>query len=824
MQNVWRNRGQLLHEHETESGAQPAAGEQRLSCRLAEARRRVRFLLFGARMVVALERGLRLCWPAVAVFGSYLGLAAAGVWEGLPEAVALVAFAAAGGLAALHLWAGWRRLTRLPSADAAMGRLARANGVPVGSVAALFDRPATGDPAFWRLHLARARAACGRLRLFRPRLALPAEPHGLVALGLLILLTGLALGRGASWPRMTAALPPPLVREPAQVALAAVIQPPAYTRLPPRPVIDGVSAADPPARRITAIPVGSRLVVTVSGGHARPLILGPKTRIRLSHQPGERFAGAVALTHSGRWTVSQGRRMRLALDIELVADRPPRLSLARPPQASPRGLLALRLRAEDDYGLRDGVVSFYADEAAFKADRPFASLPLHPADRAGIQELAVNVDLAADAHAGLPVIMRAVVRDARGQQATTEPLPLTLPERRFNHPLAAAIAKLRMTLLRHREQAPLVVAGLDAIRAEHAGFHDHKTAYLGLLAAIWRLRLMAEPAAVDQAAALLWQVALDLEDDGLSLAGHDMREALETLAAALGGHGDLEAAMAAAENAIAGFLARLALEQLKAASSMPLADLAGVMQQAGQMGGRRLHELMAEIRSLMKAGRRAEAEALFRQLRAVLEQAAAHPMTAEDIKRAVRVQRSLRDLSRLTRAQDNLHDRTVQAALLASLLAERGIAFDSAPLAHEQEELRARLEGIMKAMREAGVEPPPLLPQAGRSMDLATQALRARSGGRASVHQNDAIDALKQVLEALRRQASGMALTGAAAPGLADPLGRPAGMIGGADLALPKGLDRRRLHELMEAVRRRLADPALDEEGRRYLERLLEIY
>ena len=49
-------------------------------------------------------------------------------------------------------------------------------------------------------------------------------------------------------------------------------------------------------------------------------------------------------------------------------------------------------------------------------------------------------------------------------------------------------------------------------------------------------------------------------------------------------------------------------------------------------------------------------------------------------------------------------------------------------------------------------------------------------------------------------------------------------MIGGADLALPKGLDRRRLQEVIEAVRRRLADPALDEDGRRYLERLLETY
>ncbi len=826
MQNVWRNRGQSSRK--TESGAAPTGGEDRSSIRLVEARRRVRLLLLGAYLAVACERGLRALRPVWAVAGAYLGLAAAGVWEMLPETVALVAFAAALGFALFHLGfhlaARWRRGGRLPSEPAVMARLARASGVAPGSVAALFDRPMAGDPGLWRLHLRRALAACRRLRPIAPRLVLPAEPRGLMALGLLILLTGLALGRGASWTRMTAALPPPLVREPARVALAAVILPPAYTRLPPRPVIDGPSPDGPPVRRLTGVPAGSRLVVTVAGGHTRPLVLGPQTRIRLVREETGRFAGKVPLARPGRWTVIQGRRMRLALDIELVPDRPPRLSFARAPEASPRGLLALVLEAADDYGLRDGVVSFYADEAALDADRPFASRPLHPAERAGRQKLSVTVDLAADAHAGLPVLMRALVRDARGQKATTEPVRLTLPERRFDHPLAAAIAKLRKTLLRHREQAPLVVAGLEAIRAERAGFRDHKTAYLGLVAAIWRLKLMAEPDAVRQAAALLWQVALDLEDGGLTLAGRDMRQALETLAAALDGHGDLEAAMAAAEDAIARFLARLALEQLKAASSLPLADLAGVIARAGRMGGHRLRDLMDEIRSLMKAGRQAEAEALFQRLRAALEQAAAHPMTAEDIRRAVRLQRSLRDLSRLRRAQDNLHERTVQAALLASLLAERGIAFDSAPLAREQEELRARLDGIVKAMREAGVEPPPLLPRAGRSMDLATQALRARAGARASVHQNDALDALRQALDALRQQTGGLSLTGTASPGLADPLGRPAGMIGGADFALPKALDRRRLQDVMEAVRRRLADPALDEDGRRYLERLLRIY
>ena len=113
---------------------------------------------------------------------------------------------------------------------------------------------------------------------------------------------------------------------------------------------------------------------------------------------------------------------------------------------------------------------------------------------------------------------------------------------------------------------------------------------------------------------------------------------------------------------------------------------------------------------------------------------------------------------------------------------------------------------------------------AGEAMGRAVGALEMGSGARASLHQNDALDALKAAREALEQTARGMSMTGSVMPALADPLGRPAASMRGGDLALPKGIDRRSLKALIEAVRRRLADPGLDAEGRRYLERLLETY
>ncbi len=791
--------------------------------RLASARRRLALLLARTRLTLALELGAELLWPAVAIWAGYLGLAAAGVWEALPAAAGVAAFA---GAVVASAAAVLRRLPRIRGRGRridALRRLARANAVAAGELMALADRPVAGEAGLWRLHLARAITRAWTLRAPRPAPGLPADPAGWGAFGLLLLATGLALGRHDAATRMLDALPPPLVHEPADVAITAVILPPAYTRLGPRPVIDGPSGAEAAARRLS-VPQASRLAVTVTGGITRPVIEGPAGRVRLAADGAGRFAGDAGITVSGRWRVRQGRRTRLLLHVAVEPDRAPVLAFTGEPAASPSGVLTLTLAAEDDHGLGAGRLRFYADAAARAADRPFASLALHPADAPGRQELVVTADLAADVHAGLPVLVEAEVRDGLGQTAVAGPLTLTLPERRFTNPLAAAIARLRTDLLRHPEQAPLVIAGLEAIRAQRAAFAAHMTAWLGLSAAVWRLRLAPDGPARDEAARLLWQVALDLEDEGLSLAASDMRAALQDLAAAIAGDGDAEAALKAAEAAISRYLARLALEQLKAASGVPLADLAGMMNRGGQVTSRDLSALLEEIRSLLRAGRRDEAARLFAGIRAMLEQAAAHPMTAEDLRRAARMRRTLADLARLERAQAGLHDRTVEAALLASLLAERGIAFDAVPLAREQQELQARLGRILDAMKEAGLDPPPMLPAAGAAMGRAVGALEAGSGARASLHQNDAVDALKAAREALEEAAHGLSMSGSVMPALADPLGRPAATMRGGDLALPKGMDRRSLEALIEAVRRRLADPALDAEGRRYLERLLRTY
>ena len=63
-------------------------------------------------------------------------------------------------------------------------------------------------------------------------------------------------------------------------------------------------------------------------------------------------------------------------------------------------------------------------------------------------------DLTAHPWAGLPVELRAVARDALGQIGASAPVAMTLPERKFDHPVARAIIEQRKRLAQDRRQRP----------------------------------------------------------------------------------------------------------------------------------------------------------------------------------------------------------------------------------------------------------------------------------------------------------------------------------------------------------------------------------
>ena len=89
-------------------------------------------------------------------------------------------------------------------------------------------------------------------------------------------------------------------------------------------------------------------------------------------------------------------------------------------------------------------------------------------------------DLTAHPWAGLPVELRAVARDALGQIGASAPLAVTLPERKFYHPVARAIVEERKRLSQDAINARPVARKLAQLMQQPEAFDSSIVTYMAL--------------------------------------------------------------------------------------------------------------------------------------------------------------------------------------------------------------------------------------------------------------------------------------------------------------------------------------------------------
>jgi uncharacterized protein (TIGR02302 family) len=494
-----------------------------LSRRLARGRRL-------ARWALAWEEAWPRLWPVLGVVGLFLLAALSGLFFRLPGWLHLLVLA--GFLAALGwaVWRGWRGFV-VPLTAAADRRLERESGLSHRPLSTLSDRPATNtDPmalALWQAHRARAAAAVERLKVGLPRPGLPARDQRGLRLGLLVALVA-ALGvagaetperlRRAVQPAFGAPLPLPSLR------LEAWISPPAYTGAAP--------VFLPPEGGSVTVPAGSRLQVALSGGHGGV----PELRLGDAVTP---FRALDAASFTAEAPLDAGIRIGVRRDgqdlaqwnVATQADAPPRIAFAEPPGLAQRGL-AIRLpwRAEDDWGIAA------ARAEITLAPRPSApplalDLPV-PGDSRQPRGVA-QPDLSAHPWAGLPVRVRLLARDSAGQEGHSETAELTLPERRFEHPVARRLAELRKSLSLDPLARRGAERGLDELSLRPEDFEHDLATFMALRSARYHLSFDRRPEAVDEAQALMWQIAIALEEGRTNRTARALAEAREALREAL---------------------------------------------------------------------------------------------------------------------------------------------------------------------------------------------------------------------------------------------------------------------------------------------------
>lgn len=788
------------------------------------------------------ERGARAFWP----LATLVCLLIAAVSFGLDEGAPLWARGAA--LAALLVALGWGLWRLRPPTEAEA--LARIDAtLPGRPLSALADRQAlgaedAGSRALWAAHQARMadRARAARAVGPHPDLA-PRDPYALRLVGVTALVMALLFGAPE---RLIGRSPQPGAAGSVPVAAAASwegwIEPPPYTRRPSLYLgsLDAPEIILPQGSKITIRIYGDLSAVTVDQTVADP------------PPPAEAGTLSVVATRSGRLSIAGPGGRDWAITVQ--PDAPPQVALAGAMERAGDGTLRQGYTATDDHAVTRGEARITLDLPA--ADRrhglttdpdPRPDLVLDlPLPVAGKRD-AITGTLIEDASqhpwANLPVRLTLTVRDGAGQTGSSAIAQVLLPGRRFFDPMAAALIEQRRDLLWARANGPRVAQILRAVTHRPEGLFRDEASYLALRVAMRRLdaALAAGPlttAVQDEIATALWDIAVQIEDGGLSDALARMQRAQDQLSQAIRNGAspeEIDRLMQELAEATRDYVRQLA-EQNRGEQGPKFTE-----GEAQQITGDQIQQMMDEIERLMKEGRMAEAQALLEQFNQMMQNL---QVTQGQGGEGMPGGQAMQGLQDTLRGQQGLSDeafRNLQDELTPGgsnrERQEQGQAGEGS-LADRQRALREALEAQRRTLPgtegPAGETARQRLDEAGRAMEQAEEALRQGDTGTALDRQAEAIERLRDGIRNL-----GDALAGNRpqdgqdrAPGgdpraelPRDPLGRSAGSGGqiSTDDPLGAGQDAwRRAQDLLDEIRRRAGERTRPESERNYLDRLLD--
>lgn len=213
-----------------------------------------------------------------------------------------------------------------------------------------------------------------------------------------------------------------------------------------------------------------------------------------------------------------------------------------PYEILPNGQIRFPLIVKDDYGVTDLTMTMKLDPMVTERPRGNDTAETRPVMSAPGTEMKTQpiFDLTGHTWAGLPAIFEFSVKDHKGQEARTETVMLTLPERKFEHPVAKLLVALRKKLAwSPGSDFPQIAAELEAVLTAPDLFHNDLVAFLAIRSASARLNYTAatQKEEVEKTAVavidLLWETALSIEDGNLSMAMRNLRQAQRELENAL---------------------------------------------------------------------------------------------------------------------------------------------------------------------------------------------------------------------------------------------------------------------------------------------------
>jgi uncharacterized protein (TIGR02302 family) len=796
-----------------------------------------------ARAALLWERVWPACWPALAVLAGFLILGLFDILPLLPGPLHAALLLGSGAAIVVAITVIARRIV-LPDRIAARRRLEEASGLEHRPLQALADCPITAlDPPtaqLWQAHRWRMEAATRRLRIGLPAAGLAGiDPLGLRAMLAMMLLIG-AIDAGVDWrERLVRALTPPFpgVSPALAASLDIWITPPEYTGFPPQ-------FLRPKTAETIRVPTGSALLAQVHGGNAVPRLAIDGEGHDFDAIDKQNFRTAMTLTSGKQLKVSQADTTLASWPIEIIPDNPPKISFAKPPNATPRAALRIDYQASDDYGVEDIRAVIRRDggkpDETLDFEAPLPGLHLKQAQATSYH------DLTPHPWAGLPVEIRLTATDALGQIGESEPVRMKLPERVFNHPIARAIIEQRKELVIDPASRAAVADTLSDLHERPSLYRDDTIVFLGLRLAEQRLRLNDDEKSIAEVEQLLWDTALRVEDGRMSLAERELRRLQQELQDALAKNApdeEIDRLMRELQQALDRYLQALA------------ENLARNPDQAEQpidpsqiVTGRDLQRMIDRARELARDGARDQARELLSHLRNMLENLRMAKPGQMPQRGSSQAQQMMRGMHELMQRQQQLLDRSFRAQQQGQQgrMGQRGqpggdqqdATSEMGDAAGQQEGLRRMLGEMMRRLGDGFGEIPDPLGRAERAMRDATEALQRRQPGEAIGPQTEALDQLQQAAREFAQQMQrrlgrgnpddnevGATDSEPSDQVERDPLGRPMsnnGTLDRGDVKIPDQNTLQKAREILDELRRRAGERFRPEIELDYIERLLK--
>jgi ribosomal protein S20 len=833
-----------------------------------------------SRRALVIERAAAAALTPVLGLLAWIAVSLAGAQDALPPLAATLLCVAA--LAALA-WLALRGLSRWspPTPEDVRARLNRDSGLPKGALEALGDSPINLDAgalALWRREQERTVEVVARARAAPPRLELGRADPWRLRFILPVLVLAAALFAGPAAPdRLARAFipdPGPLVGD-GPIAIEAWATPAAYTGGAP------VSLSDRIGDRIET-PPSPEATVRVTGPAAAPWLVfdgkGKTQKIRFVRAADGAWEAKADLGTGGslrvvrfltraRWTISP------------APDAAPEGAFVAAPKVGEDDKIVFEWRASDDFGVTGLLLRLTPVDPppGLKGAKPVDTALDSPAGDPRAAEGSSTVDLSAHPYAGMTVKAQLVVRDALGQEGVSDAAELKVPEKIFLQPLARVAIEIRKIILHERrayaktervrsprvagvddvfgirtddedpriERAPAAIrrAGrmLDAITMapEDGYFHD-QAVFAGFRLARATLDVAREIGDTDEAADILWQVAMRAEYGDSADAKRALEEAQRRLAEAIqrGASAEEIARLAQAmQQAMQNYMQALVQEAIREGRRQEQAEDA---QQQNSLSMADIQRMMEEVQRRAEAGDTEGAQALLQQLAQLLNNMevslANQNGEGGDQGEPTELEQAVEGLSEQIGKQRQLRDETGEEQQRRDQGQES--PQDRAQNGQQQQELGQRQEQLgadvrnaqQKAQGAGAEEGGQELADAGEAMDRAAEALRKGNLGEAGRLQDQALRDLRRGAEQLSNEAlakreghegrQGEQRQG----GERDPLGRMMGASGdgGNETAVPTEVERQRAREILDELRRRAQDPRRPEAEREYLRRLLD--